>query len=468
MKLPDLGELKPYPEMKDSGVEWLRKVPAHWAVRRLKSLCSRYALYGANVTANSYSVDGVRFLRTTDITEDGRLREGGVFLPERLVREYLLADGDVLISRSGTIGRSFLYDSRRHGQCSYAGYLVRFVPGQGVLPQYVFLFTKTQAFTEFLRVKAISSTIDNVNGEKYANSPLPLPPLCEQTTIVRFLDHADRRIRRYIRTKQKLIALLQEQKRAIVHQAVTGQIDVRTGKPYPTSKPSGVEWLGDLPEHWEVSRVKTEFHCLNHRRLPLSSTERGEMTLQRYDYYGASGVIDRVDDYLFDDELLLIAEDGANLALRNLPLAIIARGRFWVNNHAHVLKPKRGHLEFLAGVMESLNYLPWISGAAQPKLTQDRLMSIAIALPSREEQDKVVSFLARETRHLRLGISLAEREINLLREYRTRLVADVVTGKVDVRDVAARLPISEKDPRPHGSPDQVRPAHIPEKAPSCP
>ena len=96
------------------------------------------------------------------------------------------------------------------------------------------------------------------------------------------------------------------------------------------------------------------------------------MISRRYNYYGASGIIDKVDDYLFDDELLLIAEDGANLVLRNLPLAIIATGKFWVNNHAHILKPKRGSIEFLAWVMEGLNFLPWISGAAQPKLTQDR------------------------------------------------------------------------------------------------
>ena len=169
----------------------------------------------------------------------------------------------------------------------------------------------------------------------FGSQLVPLPPPSEQTAIVRFLDHVDRRIRRYIRAKEKLIALLEEQKQAIIHQAVTGRIDVRTGQPYPAYKPSGVEWLDDLPERWDVSRVKAEFECLNHRRLPLSSTERGTMTLRGYDYYGASGIIDKVDDYLFDDELLLIAEDGANLVLRNLPLAIIARGKFWVNNHAH-------------------------------------------------------------------------------------------------------------------------------------
>ncbi|MGH8510653.1 MAG: restriction endonuclease subunit S, partial [Gammaproteobacteria bacterium] len=130
-----------------------------------------------------------------------------------------------------------------------------------------------------------------------------LPPLPEQAAIIRFIDHVDRRIRRYIRAKQKLIKLLEELKAAIIHRTVTRGLD-----PNVRLKPSGVEWLGDVPEHWELSRVKNEFTCLNHHRVPLSATERGAMTLRKYDYYGASGVIDKVDDYLFDDELLLIAE----------------------------------------------------------------------------------------------------------------------------------------------------------------
>ena len=164
------------------------------------------------------------------------------------------------------------------------------------------------------------------------------------------------------------------------------------------------------------------------------------MTLKTYDYYGASGVIDKVEDFLFDDELLLIAEDGANLVLRNLPLAIIARGKFWVNNHAHILKPKRGNIVYLAHLLETLNYTPWISGAAQPKLTKDRLLSISIAVAPPDEQDEIVRHTSEQTRPLIAAVSRLEREIELLREYRTRLVADVVTGKLDVREAAAHLP----------------------------
>ena len=179
------------------------------------------------------------------------------------------------------------------------------------------------------------------------------------------------------------------------------------------------------------------------------------MSMRQYDYYGASGVIDKVEGYLFDDDLLLIAEDGANLVLRNLPLAIIARGKFWVNNHAHILKPRRGNLEYLAVVMEGLNYTPWISGAAQPKLTLDRLMSISIAVPPRLEQDEIIARANAQTSGLTTAITRARRQIELVEEYRTRLIADVVTGKLDVGEAAAQLPDEADDQDPIGESDPL-------------
>ena len=102
------------------------------------------------------------------------------------------------------------------------------------------------------RVAAAGVTRYGLSKNAIRSMRIPLPPLSEQTAIAGFLDHADRRIQRYIRAKERLIELLEEQKQAIIHQAVTGQIDVRTGQPYPAYKASGVEWLGEVPEHWEV------------------------------------------------------------------------------------------------------------------------------------------------------------------------------------------------------------------------
>ena len=246
-----IADLKPYPEYKESGLPWLGRVPGHWDTRVLKRLCSRSALYGANIPASNYVSAGVRFLRTTDITDDGTLRRGGVFVDQNAAHDYMLTDGDLLVSRSGTIGRSLRYRAGVHGPCAYAGYLVRFVPASTASPDYLFHFTKSLAFADFIRVSAVSSTIENVNGDKYSNMPVTLPPPAEQAAIVRFLDWANGRLERAIRAKRKVIALLNEQKQAIIHRAVTRGLD-----PSVPLKPSGIPWLGDIPQHWEVRRVK--------------------------------------------------------------------------------------------------------------------------------------------------------------------------------------------------------------------
>ena len=219
--------LDPNVRLKPSGVEWLGDVPEHWEVRRLKQVCSRSSLYGANVGATQYEDQGVRFLRTTDISEDGRLLAGGVFLPREIVTGYILSDGDILLSRSGTVGRCFLYSSDLHAECAYAGYLVRFVPNTDVMPRYLFLFTKTGVFSAFLRLMAISSTIENVNADKYANGHLPVPPISEQQAIVEHLDKVTAHSDAVIARARHQIDLIEEYRTRLIADVVTGKLDVR-------------------------------------------------------------------------------------------------------------------------------------------------------------------------------------------------------------------------------------------------
>jgi type I restriction enzyme S subunit len=418
--------LKPYGEYKESGLPWLGQVPGHWSTRRMKFLFRDRSEKGhpnEPLLAATQTKGVVR-------KEDYGLRT--VTAVNGLENLKLVEVGDFVISLRSFQGG--IEVSHARGIISPA-YTV-LCPRSGFDPNYFRVYFKCADFISSLTlfVTGIREG-QNIDYERLSRAFIPLPPSTEQAAIVRFLDWANGRLERAIRAKRKVIALLNEQKQAIIHRAVTRGLD-----PSVRIKPSGIPWIREIPEHWEVSRVKNEFRCLNTFRVPLNSVERGEMTNRTYDYYGASGVIDKVDDYLFDDELLLIAEDGANLILRNLPLAIIARGRFWVNNHAHILKPKRGNMVYLAHLLETINYKPWISGAAQPKLTQDRLLSIAIAVAPPNEQDEIVQQLAKDTLPLNTTISRLEREITLLREYRTRLVADVVTGKLDVREAIRELP----------------------------
>ncbi len=214
--------------LNDSRVEWLGDVPSHWTVARLKQVCRESALYGANESAESYADDGVRFLRTTDIDDNGGLRtEGAVYLDRALVGEYILKNGDLLISRSGTLGRSFIYDAQRHGECAYAGYLVRFVLDRDMEPRFAFYFTKSRHFADWLSVSVIQSTIGNVNGQKYANMPLPVPPLDEQRGIVAYLNRETSRLGELIGKVREHIGALREHRTALISAAVTGKIDVR-------------------------------------------------------------------------------------------------------------------------------------------------------------------------------------------------------------------------------------------------
>jgi type I restriction enzyme S subunit len=422
-----LHNLKPYPAYKDSGVPWLGEVPEHWEVERLKA-----AVAQINDQTSEKKPDEVYVALEHVESWTGRVRlpNNNITFDSQVKRFHR---DDVLFGKL----RPYLAKVTRlsvEGVC-VGEFLVLRPRSSAILSPFLENILRSKPIIDVINSSTYGAKMPRADWGFIGNLLLCFPPNSEQSAIVRYLDHFDRRIRRYIRAKQKLIKLLEEQKQAIIHQAVTRGLD-----PNVKMKNSGVEWLGDVPEHWEVSRVKNEFKCLNHQRIPLSGTERGNMTLRQFDYYGASGVIDKVDNYLFDDELLLIAEDGANLVLRNLPLVIIARGKFWVNNHAHILKPVKGNLEYLSNLMETLNYKPWISGAAQPKLTQDRLMSIAIAVPPIEEQECIIESIRTETTPLLVTISQAHREISLLHEYRTRLIADVVTGKLDVREAAANLP----------------------------
>ena len=292
---------------------------------------------------------------------------------------------------------------------------------------YLMLGDDTQAR---LLERSTGSTVHHLNMTDIRNLELPtLPPLPVQNQIADFLDQKTGQIDELIRIKERRIKLLQEQRTALINQSVTKGLD-----PNVEMKPSGVEWIGEIPAHWTISKVKHVFDSLDNLRIPLNSETRGNMELKIYDYYGASGVIDKVENYIFDEPLILIGEDGANLYLRSTPLAFKATGKYWVNNHAHILKPKCGNIDYLTNMLESLDYTHYITGAAQPKLTSEHLMNIAVINPPPLEQTQIANFLNYKTRQIDKLISAEQRKIELLKEYRQSLISEAVTGKIDVRN----------------------------------
>ena len=432
-----IEDLKPYAEYKGTGLPWIGEVPSHWKV--LPAFGAFKPTKVRNIGMKEKTVLSLSYGRII-IKPAEKLRG---LVPESFETYQIVNPGDIVL-RATDLQND--HTSLRVGMVRDRGIITSAYLAlralSGVSPDYGFQFLNVWDSSKAIYGYG-SGLRQNLDFSHFKRMPIPIPPPAEQAAIVRFLAWATNRLDRAIGAKRRIIVLLQEQKQAIIHRAVTRGLD-----PTAPLKDSGIPWLGEIPEHWEVTRVKSEFGCLNFRRIPLSTTERGKMKLRQYDYYGASGIIDKVDEYIFDDNLILIAEDGANLVNRNLPLAIIARGKYWVNNHAHILMPRKGSLEYLAALLECMDYRPWISGAAQPKLTQDRLMSIRIALPPPEEQSRIVEAFNKEAAPIELSIRELLQEVNLLREYRTRLIADVVTGKLDVQEAEAGLPEEELQDQP--------------------
>ncbi len=202
-------------------------------------------------------------------------------------------------------------------------------------------------------------------------------------------------------------------------------------KPYPEYKDSGVEWIGEIPKDWKIKKLKHEFLLLDYKRIPLSAEFRGAMERRVYDYYGASGVIDKVEKYIFEGEFILVGEDGANLLSRSTPLAFIAKGKFWVNNHAHILKVVNGEIIYFANLLQSIDYTPFIEGSAQPKLTAENLKKITILSPLKSEQKLISNYLDKKTSKIDKTIEKDTQLIELLKEKRTALINHAVTKGLD-------------------------------------
>ena len=218
----------------------------------------------------------------------------------------------------------------------------------------------------------------NVPTDEFFDTKHYIPQdLAEQRKIANFMIALERRIV----AQQSLVDNLKKYKRGVVKAIMTKQIRFvgKNGKPYP---------------EWSACTLQDAVDFLDGQRKPLESADRAKRQ-GKYPYYGASGIIDSIDDYIFDEPLILLGEDGANIINRSSPLCFIATGKYWVNNHAHVMRPHKGqNIRFLRELLESLDYTRYNTGTAQPKLNQEKCRTIPLSLPIYEEQCHIADFLA--------------------------------------------------------------------------
>ena len=278
--------------------------------------------------------------------------------------------------------------------------------------------------------------------------PLWFPPLPEQTAIVRYLDHADRRIRRYVGAKRKLIALLVEEKQAVINQAVTRGLD-----PNVRLKPSGVEWLGDVPEHWEVRRAKFFYREVDER-----STTGTEELMSVSHITGVTPRKKTVTMFLAESNIgYKLCRSGdivINTMWAYMAALGVARQNGLVSPSYGVYRPLDNEWldhDYINSLLRTeayrANYLIRSTGitSSRLRLYPESFLDISVLCPPRTEQNSIVEYLGQATAAVDHAIARARYQVELVQEYRTRLIADVVTGKLDVREAAAQLPEEDDD-----------------------
>lgn len=436
----EVREWKRYDEYREIDTAWVTTAPEHWEFKRLKWTIDgcQNGIWGGEPTGEEGEDLGC--VRVADFDRDNLVVTGEIELTMRSIpvskREgRQLVRGDLLLEKSGggdlqPVGAVVLFDSDAEAVCS------NFVAKVSVPDDYSSSFLRylhAGLYAARVNTRSLkqSTGIQNLDSGQYFDEKMALPPHAEQQAIAAFLDRETARIDALIGHKERLIALLEEKRQAVISHAVTRGLD-----PNAKMKDSGIEWLGEVPVAWTVKKLKhwVEFH--NNKRIPLSSEVRG--TIEKvYPYYGASGIIDKVDDYLFDEDMILIGEDGANLLSRSTPLAFIATGKYWVNNHAHILRPREGQFLYWAERLNSISYVPFVSGSAQPKLTIEALGSIDFAAPNPDEQFAIAKHIEEHDAKIVPAINRVGESIDRLHEYRTALISAAVTGQIDVREEAS-------------------------------
>ena len=417
-----------YAAYKDSGVEWLGEVPGHWEVGSLRWLCRRYSGGTPDKANLSYWEDGTVPWLNSGAVNDRMITEPSAYITveafEKSSAKWIPSGALVMALAGQGKTKGMVAQLAIPSTCNQS--MAAIVPTSQISGEFLYWWLDSNY--QNIRNMAGGDLRDGLNLELLGNIKCPIPILMEQQAIATFLNIETAKIDGLMAEQRALVVLLKEKRQAVISHAVTKGLN-----PAAPMKDSGVAWLGEVPEHWEVGAVKRFVRVLDSQRVPLSSEERSYKSGE-FPYYGASGVIDMIDEFIFEEDLVLVSEDGANLVNRATPIAFVARDKYWVNNHAHILKPPDKNLIYWAERIETINLIPYISGAAQPKLTIEALANLMIAVPPNTlEREAIELFIVEQTTQLDTLIREAQTAIALLQERRTALISAAVTGKMDVR-----------------------------------
>ena len=386
--------------------------------------------YGIGASAVDHDKNLYTYLRITDINEDGSLDINNLkSVDDKKAENYLLKKGDIVFVRTGnSTGKTYFYDGQINNLV-YAGFLIKFsLDEEKINPKYMKYYTMTNIYKNWVKEIQTGSTRGNINEKTYGNMTVKLPERNYQDRLVNILEKIDNKIEENNETNNNLYEI---SKQLYKRWFIDFEYPNETWNPFKSSGGKMIESeLGDIPENWCVKRLDEISINFDSRRKPLSSREREEHK-GNIPYYGATSIIDYVDDYIFDDIYVLMGEDGTVINVDNSPVLQYIWKKCWVNNHAHIMQGKNITTEHLMECLRSKDVSPIITGAVQLKINQANMNGLKFAIAPDDINRKFENILSNIYSKIRKNCE----ETEILEKLRDTLLPKLMNGEIDLENI---------------------------------
>ena len=445
-----LRRYRPYPAYKDSGVEWLGEIPEHWEVKPLKAVSALQTGLTLGKEYQESSLVTRPYLRVANV-QDGYINlddVAEVSLPEKDSSRYELRFGDVLMTEGGDydkLGRGCVWENQVQ-HCLHQNHIFAVRPRPShLIPEFLSLtMGSSYGKAYFTATSKQSTNLASTNSTKLRNFPFPLPGESEQNAIAIFLNHETARIDALVAKKRRLIELLQEQRTALITRAVTKGLD-----PSVPMKDSGVEWLGEIPEHWDIKpftkyvRERADYRGRTPTKVPSGiflvtarnirmgwidyESSQEFVSEDEYDEIMRRG-LPRIDDILFTTEAPL-----GNVALVDREDIALAQRVIRFRPRANAFESQFTLIAMMSGYFQAqLSTLA--TGSTAEGIKASKLPMLWLVAPPIPEQQSIAEAMQRENEKIGGIVESISRAITRLDELRTALISAAVTGKIDVRE----------------------------------
>lgn len=430
--------MKQYDSYKDSGVEWIGEVPSHWEVMPLKFT----GTFGNGLTYSPKDVvdNGILVLRSSNIQNSSLSFEDNVYV-SNVSKALLVQKGEVIIcSRNGSaalVGKSAFID--KDINATFGAFMMRYIPK--INKKYGFYLFQT-AIGRYKGYFA-TTTINQLTKSTIGEMKVPLANTEEQNAMVTYLDKKCSEIDKVISAQQKRIALLQELKQSVITHAVTKGLN-----PNVEMKDSGVEWIGEVPKHWEICKLKHvsslygRIGFRGYNQTDLVSEGEGAITLSPSNmqngtmYYNKCSFLSWKKYYespeiMIKDGDILFVKTGSTYGKTSLVNKLPMEAT--INPQIVVFKDIKVNNHFLYYLLTNdivqMQVSLTVGGSTIPTLSQDNILNYVIPVAPKNEQDEIANYLDKKCKSIDSSISKAQHQVELLQEYKQSLITEVVTGK---------------------------------------